>query len=73
VSESPRLGFCKDPNYPLCWLAIARVKTADYQIGGLSFTAYMAASIIADSGNLSPLASQIAEFAGAFFAPVAGG
>jgi uncharacterized membrane protein YeaQ/YmgE (transglycosylase-associated protein family) len=49
------------------------VKTARIaKIAGLSFAGFVAASIAADKGNLNPLASQIAGFAGAFFGTLVG-
>jgi hypothetical protein len=52
---------------------LARVKTARItKIAGLSFAGFVIASIVADKGNLNPLASQIAGFAGAFVGSLVG-
>ena len=52
---------------------LVRVKTAGIaKIAGLSFAGSVAASIVADKGNLNPLASQIAGFAGAFVGTLVG-
>ena len=42
------------------------------KIAGLSFAGFVVASIVADKGNLNPLASQIAGFAGAFVGTLVG-